>query len=106
MLLLEKRVEARRDHPAKAIRPALVIERLHQTGLVTAAGRSPVEAPLAQAQDPAGLLREFATSDLMHLLIEPAKAALPDRWQEIFEANKDKIKDPNAIEVGQKLQIP
>ena len=29
-----------------------------------------------------------------------------DRWQEIFEANKDKIKDPNAIEVGQKLQIP
>jgi 5'-nucleotidase/UDP-sugar diphosphatase len=29
-----------------------------------------------------------------------------DRWQEIFEANKDKIKDPNTIEVGQKLQIP
>jgi nucleoid-associated protein YgaU len=28
-----------------------------------------------------------------------------DRWREIFEANKDKIKDPNAIEVGQKLQI-
>lgn len=81
---LEKRVEAHRDRPAEAIRSALVIERLHQTGLVPAAGRSPVEALLAQAQDPAGLLREFATSDLMHLLIEPAKAALPDRWQEIF----------------------
>lgn len=81
---LEKRVEAHRDHPAKAIRSALVIERLHQTGLVPAPDRSPVEALLAEAQDPIGLLREFATSDLMHLLIEPTKAALPDRWQEIF----------------------
>jgi nucleoid-associated protein YgaU len=29
-----------------------------------------------------------------------------DRWREIFEANKDKIEDPNAIEPGQKLDIP
>jgi nucleoid-associated protein YgaU len=29
-----------------------------------------------------------------------------DRWQKIFEANKDKIKDPNAIQVGLKLRIP
>jgi nucleoid-associated protein YgaU len=28
------------------------------------------------------------------------------RWTEIYEANKDKIADPNVIEVGQKLQIP
>ena len=28
------------------------------------------------------------------------------RWTEIYEANKDKIADPNAIEVGQELQIP
>ena len=28
------------------------------------------------------------------------------RWQEIFEANKDQIKDPSLIQVGQKLVIP
>ena len=37
-----------------------------------------------------------------------AKEVLGDmsRWQEIFEANKDQIKDPNLIQVGQKLIIP
>ncbi len=29
-----------------------------------------------------------------------------DRWKEIFEANKDTVKDPNAIRVGQELVIP
>ncbi len=29
-----------------------------------------------------------------------------DRWKEIFEANKDTIKDPNTIHVGQELVIP
>lgn len=28
------------------------------------------------------------------------------RWPEIFEANKDKIKDPDAIRPGQELRIP
>jgi nucleoid-associated protein YgaU len=28
------------------------------------------------------------------------------RWPEIFEANKDKIKDPNLIYPGQELRIP
>jgi nucleoid-associated protein YgaU len=28
------------------------------------------------------------------------------RWQEIFNANKDKIKDPNLIRIGQELVIP
>ncbi len=28
------------------------------------------------------------------------------RWKEIYEANKDKIKDPNLIYIGQKLNIP
>jgi len=28
------------------------------------------------------------------------------RWKEIFEANKDKIKDPNLIYPGQELRIP
>lgn len=27
-------------------------------------------------------------------------------WQEIFEANRDQIKDPNLIRPGQKLRIP
>lgn len=27
-------------------------------------------------------------------------------WQDIFEANKDQIKDPNMIHPGQKLRIP
>jgi nucleoid-associated protein YgaU len=37
-----------------------------------------------------------------------AKELLGDagRWPEIFEANKDKIKDPNLIYPGQELDIP
>ena len=37
-----------------------------------------------------------------------AKSELGDasRWQEIYEANKDTVKDPNKIYVGQKLTIP
>ncbi len=29
-----------------------------------------------------------------------------NRWKEILEANKDTLKDPNAIRVGQELVIP
>ena len=37
-----------------------------------------------------------------------AKELLGDaaRWPEIFELNKDQIKDPNLIHVGQELRIP
>jgi nucleoid-associated protein YgaU len=28
------------------------------------------------------------------------------RWKEIWEANKDQIKDPNLIHIGQELRIP
>ena len=28
------------------------------------------------------------------------------RWTEIWEANKDKVPDPNLIAVGQELRIP
>ena len=28
------------------------------------------------------------------------------RWTEIWEANKDKVPDPNVISVGQELRIP
>ena len=37
-----------------------------------------------------------------------AKEVLGDasRWPEIFEANKDQIKDPNLIHVGQELKMP
>lgn len=29
-----------------------------------------------------------------------------ERWTEIYEANRDKIKDPNVIRLGQELTIP
>jgi nucleoid-associated protein YgaU len=37
-----------------------------------------------------------------------AKALLGDaaRWPEIFELNKDQIKDPNLIYPGQELRLP
>jgi len=37
-----------------------------------------------------------------------AKELLGDanRWKEIFEANKDTLKDPNLIHPGQELRIP
>jgi nucleoid-associated protein YgaU len=30
----------------------------------------------------------------------------PNDWQKIYQANKDKIKDPNLIHPGQKIIIP
>ena len=30
----------------------------------------------------------------------------PDRWREIFEANKDTIDDQDAIKAGQELKMP
>ena len=30
----------------------------------------------------------------------------PNTYMKIFEANKDQLKDPNMIQVGQKLRIP
>lgn len=37
-----------------------------------------------------------------------AKAQLgdADKWEEIYAANKDIIKDPNVIRVGMELEIP
>jgi nucleoid-associated protein YgaU len=37
-----------------------------------------------------------------------AKQELGDasRWPEIYEANKDQIKDPNLIHPGQELKLP
>jgi 5'-nucleotidase / UDP-sugar diphosphatase len=29
-----------------------------------------------------------------------------DRWQELYDANRDIIKDPNTIQVGMTLQLP
>ena len=31
---------------------------------------------------------------------------LGKNWKEIFEANRDKIKDPDKIQIGWKLKIP
>jgi len=30
----------------------------------------------------------------------------PDLYPQIFEANRDRLNDPNKIQVGQKLRIP
>ena len=30
----------------------------------------------------------------------------PNKYQKIFEANRDKLSDPNKIQVGQELKIP
>ncbi len=29
-----------------------------------------------------------------------------DRWQELYDANRDIIQDPNTIQIGMTLQIP
>ena len=78
------RVESHRSYPAEAMRAAVIVERLRQSGHVDATGRSPVESILAEAVDPAGLLREFAPTGLIHLMLDAAIAALPDRWPDVF----------------------
>jgi nucleoid-associated protein YgaU len=30
----------------------------------------------------------------------------PNRYQDIFQANRDRIKTPNALKVGQEIRIP
>ncbi|MGB9624881.1 MAG: hypothetical protein ACPMAQ_08460, partial [Phycisphaerae bacterium] len=79
-----KRIDTHRGHPVEAIRAAVVLERLRQTGLVPAAQRSPLEELLAGSKEPERLLAEFASSDLMKLLVDAAKTALPDRWADVF----------------------
>jgi len=79
-----KKIDAHRSHPVEAIRAAVVLERLRRTGLVPAGDRSPLEELLAGSNAPEKLLAEFASSELMAFLVDAAKAALPDRWAEVF----------------------
>jgi nucleoid-associated protein YgaU len=73
------------------------------------------EAQLRAAQERAAKARELAAAKKRAYVIQPgdslskiAKEELGDasRWPEIFELNKDKIKDPNLIHPGQELKMP
>jgi nucleoid-associated protein YgaU len=73
------------------------------------------EAQLRAAQERAAKARELAAAKKRTYVVQPgdslskiAKEELGDasRWPEIFELNKDQIKDPNLIHTGQELKMP
>jgi nucleoid-associated protein YgaU len=68
-----------------------------------------------KARERAEKARELAAAKKRVYVVQPgdslskiAKAELGDasRWPEIFELNKDQIKDPNVIHPGQELKMP
>jgi nucleoid-associated protein YgaU len=70
---------------------------------------------LREAQERAEKARELHAARKRTYVIQPgdslskiAKEELGDasRWPEIFELNRDKIKDPNLIHPGQELEMP
>jgi nucleoid-associated protein YgaU len=73
------------------------------------------KAQLLAARERAEKARELAAAKKRVYVVQPgdslskiAKEVLGDasRWPEIFEANKDQIKDPNLIHPGQELKMP
>jgi nucleoid-associated protein YgaU len=73
------------------------------------------EEKVRRAQERAAKARELAAAKKRVYVVQPgdslskiAKEVLGDasRWPEIFEANKDQIKDPNLIHPGQELRMP
>jgi nucleoid-associated protein YgaU len=79
-----------------------------------AAAKAKAEAAKAEAEAAAKAAAEAAAKPHVYVvqagdsLSKIAKQVYGDagRWKEIFEANRDKIKDPNIIHVGQELVIP
>jgi nucleoid-associated protein YgaU len=69
--------------------------------------RPPAEAPPAPAAGPAGgeTIHVVVAGDTLGALARKyyGKASL---YMKIFEANKDILKNPDVIKVGQKLRIP
>jgi LysM repeat protein len=65
---------------------------------------APAAAPVAAAV-PAARIHEVASGDTLSGIAKKyyGNAGL---YMKIFEANKDQLKDPNVIKVGQKLKIP
>jgi len=59
----------------------------------------------AQASNPMGQIYEVKSGDSLSKI---AKQVYGDanRYMDIFNANKDKLSDPNKIQPGQKLAIP
>jgi nucleoid-associated protein YgaU len=73
------------------------------------------EAQLLAARERAEKARELAAAKKRVYVVQPgdslskiAKEELGDasRWPEIFELNKDQIKDPNLIHPGQEFKMP
>ena len=64
----------------------------------TAPGRAPTSAPAARDYT-------IKSGDSLSKIAKEFYGNAGD-WRKIFEANKDKIKDPNLIFPGQKIIIP
>jgi nucleoid-associated protein YgaU len=88
------------------------IERFMSESRKERPAQQPEGAPAEDTRPP--VEEQVAPSPRIHVVQEGdslsqiAKAVYGDasRWREIYQANKDKIKDPKIIRPGQELRIP
>jgi nucleoid-associated protein YgaU len=103
----EQKAEAAEKAAAEAEAKAEEIEREQRLANIAAAREEAMRKAREHAEAAEARARVYVVKS-GDSLSKIAKELLGDasRWREIFEANKDQIKDPNLIRVGQELRIP
>jgi cell wall-associated NlpC family hydrolase len=67
---------------------------------------APAQAPAAPAPAEIGPTKDYVVAGGDSLAQIATAQAVPGGWQQIYDANRDTIADPNVIVVGQHLKVP
>jgi len=105
---VEAKLKAQQPKAAKAVEAAAQAKSSAETLMDDLAAKLKAKQPKAAPKAAPKVEPEIYVVQAGDSLSKIAKELYGDmsRWPEIFEANKDQIKDPNLIQVGQKLVIP
>ena len=101
----EEKVKAAEKAAAEAKAQAAQLEREKKLAEMAARQEESLAKLRRQAEERKPRVYVVKSGDSLSKI---AKEVLGDasRWPEIFEANKDQIKDPNLIHPGQELKMP